>query len=168
MKLELTLPERPGLLHALPVCDLFLVLWIVFMLGSALSRQTGVAVEMPASQFQLERYSDSLVVTLATGDGEPQLYLGRNAVSFEELEQQLKRLHDKGTQANSIVLLRTDAATPVGVQRRVQEMALALDFRVAVLGEEQAPANEAQPQPAPKPESAPKSESDPKPEPDTE
>ena len=93
------MPERPGLLHALPVCDLFLVLWIVFVLGSALSRQTGVAVELPASQFQLERYTDTVVVTIASGEGQPRIYFGRDAVSFEELGRELKRLHGRGAQA---------------------------------------------------------------------
>ena len=164
MKLELTLPERPGLLHALPVCDLFLVLWILFMLGSAMSRQPGVVVELPGSQFELERYRENLVVTIASADGDPQLYFGRDAVSFEELERQLKRLQAKGATNHSIVLLRTDGATPVSAQRRVEEMALSLDFRVGLLGadvEEELPAPPAE-------EAKPPSEPQPEPEPEKE
>ena len=142
------MPERPGLLHALPVCDLFLVLWIVFVLGSALSRQTGIAVELPASQFQLERYSETVVVSIAPGEGQAQLYFGRDAVTFEALQKELKLLHDKGAQANTLVLLRTDQAAPVGAQRRVEEMALDLDFRVAVLGAEE-PQKDAPAEPEP-------------------
>ncbi len=154
MKLELSLPERPGLLHAMPVFDLFMLLWIVFVLGSALSSQTGVAVEMARSQFELERHTRSLVVTIAPGETEPQLYLGRDAMRFEELEGALRELQTEGEAANSRVLLRSDQSVPVGAQRRVEEMALALGFMVAVLGGEQAeePALEDAPAPLPAPE----------------
>ena len=134
MKLELSLPERPGLLHALPVFDLFLMLWIVFVLSSALDRQSGVAVELPASQFELERYRSTLVVTIASGELAPQLYLGRDALDFVELKTRLRELHDKGVQRQAIVLLRSDHSIPVGIQRRVEEAALDLGFRVAILG----------------------------------
>ena len=158
MKLELSLPERPGLLHALPVFDLFLMLWIVFVLSSALNRQTGVAVELPASQFELERYHSTLVVTIASGEPAPQVYLGRDAVSMDELQVRLQELHDKGAQRHAIVLLRADQSIPVGVQRRIEELALNLGFRVAVLGAEQAEEEqpESKPEAQPKPESAPK------------
>ena len=159
MKLELSLPERPGLLHALPVCDLFLMLWIAFVLGTALTRQTGVAVELPASQFQLERYRETVVITLASGEGQPQIYFGRDAVSADELQRQLQRLHDAGAQADTIVLLRTDASTPVGAERRIKEMALALDFQVALLGSEEVTAEPVQP-PVPAPESEPGKEAE--------
>ena len=141
------MPERPGLLHALPVCDLFLMLWIAFVLGSALSRQTGVAVELPASQFQLERYRESVVISIASGENQAQLYYGRDAVTFEELERQLKRLHDNGAQADTLVLLRTDHAAPVGAQRRVEELALDLDFKVALLGADEPPQQPDAPEP---------------------
>lgn len=132
------MPERPGLLHALPVFDLFMMLWIVFVLGSALSRQTGVSVELPASKFELERYQNTLVVTIASGETGPQVYFGRDAVTFDELQTRLRELHSAGAQTNSIVLLRSDQSIPVGAQRRIEEMALALDFRVAVLGSDEA------------------------------
>lgn len=144
------MPERPGLLHALPVCDLFLMLWIAFVLGSALSRQTGVAVELPNSRFQLERYEQTLVVTIASGDQQPQLYLGRDAVSFEGLQGRLQDLHTQGAQADTLILLRTDQAVPIGAQRRVEEMALSLDFQVGLLG-----SDEPQKEPNIEPEAAP-------------
>lgn len=145
MKLELSLPERPNLLHALPVCDLLLMLWILFVLGSAMLRQSGVAVELPASQFQLERYQETHVITLVPGEDGPRHYLGRDAVSPAQLRERLQLLHDEGAPARSIILLRADQAIPMGAARRVEEMALGLGFRVALLGSDQAPT----PQPEP-------------------
>ena len=56
MKLEMTLPERPGFLHAVPVLNIFALVQLFFLLGPSLVRQSGVAVDLPPSRFQMERY----------------------------------------------------------------------------------------------------------------
>ena len=63
MKLEMTLPERPGLLHAVPILNLFALLWLLLLLSPLLLQQSGVAVELPPSRFQLERFQDCLLYT---------------------------------------------------------------------------------------------------------
>lgn len=146
MNLQLSLPERPGLLHAIPVCDLFVVMWLLFFFGTALFRQSGVAVDLPPSRFQLERFQDTHVVTLGPGEAAPRLHFGRDAVTLEGLQQRLGELRSHGAQASSVVLLKTDAGTPVGVERQVSDMVLGMGFRLALLGKDtEAPA---QPEPA--------------------
>lgn len=134
MKLELSLPERPGLLHAVPVCNLFLILWLLHVLGSAMVRDSGVMVELPPSQFQLERYEETHVVTLGPGEGVPQIHLGRDRVSMDELMQRFGTLRAEGAQAKAVVLLQTDAGTAVGLERQVAETLLGMGFRVALIG----------------------------------
>ena len=130
MKLEMTLPERPGLLHAVPVLNLFALLMFFLLLGPSLVLQSGVAVEMPPSRFQMQRYQDRLVVTLEPDD----IYFGRDPVTLEELASRLQKLRSEGAAAKSIVLLQTDAGTPVGVEREVTELVLGEGFRLAVVG----------------------------------
>lgn len=130
----MTLPERPGLLHAVPVLNIFALLWLLFLLAPSLLRQSGVAVELPPSRFQLDRYQDSLVVTLGKGDPEPEIHLGRDAVSLAELAERIEKLRAEGAPAHTILLLRTDAATPVGVERQVTELILGSGFRLALVG----------------------------------
>jgi biopolymer transport protein ExbD len=130
----MSLPERPGFLHALPVLDLFALLWLLFLLAPSLLRQSGVAVELPPSEFQLERYQNSLVITLGPGEGAPRIHLGRDAVTFEDLAARLETLRGAGATADSIILLQTDQGTPVGLERRVSEMALGKGFRLALVG----------------------------------
>lgn len=134
MKLEMSLPERPGLLHAVPVLNVFALLWLLFLLGPSLSRQSGVAVELPPSKFQLERYQDSLVITLGPGDELPRVHFGRDSVTIEELGNRLEILRSEGAAAKTIVLLQTDAGTPVGLDRRVSELVLEKGFRLALVG----------------------------------
>lgn len=144
MKLEMTLPERPGLLHAVPILNLFALLQLFFLLGPSLVLQSGVAVELPPSRFQMERYQDSIVVTLGPGDPGPTIYLGRDEVTIEELGTRLDQLRAVAAQMKSIVLLKTDKDTPVGAEREVTELVLKKGFRLALVGKT-APGEEATP-----------------------
>ena len=65
MKLESTLPEQPGFLHAVPLLNLFTLLLVFQVLGPAFLLQSGVSVELPPSRFQMERFEDPLVITVA-------------------------------------------------------------------------------------------------------
>lgn len=134
MKLELSLPERPGLLHAVPILNIFALLWLLFLLAPSLLRQSGVAVELPPSRFQLERFQDALVVTLGPGENEPRIHFGRDSVTLPDLAARLEKLRSEGAPAKAIVLLQTDAGTPVGVERQVSEMVLGKGFRLAMVG----------------------------------
>lgn len=134
MKLEMTLPERPGFLHAIPILNIFALMQLFFLLGPSLVMQSGVAVDLPMSKFQMERYQDTLVVTLGRGDPEPQLYLGRDPVTRIELSERLNTLRDAGAQTKAIVLLQTDASTPVGIEREITELIVEKGFRLALVG----------------------------------
>jgi biopolymer transport protein ExbD len=134
MKLEMTLPERPGFLHAIPLLNIFALVQLFFLLGPSLVWQSGVAVELPPSRFQMERYETPLVVTLGPGEPTPRIHFARDSVTLEELSKRLEKLSDTGAQAKAIVLLQTDTGTPVGVEREVTEMVLAKGFRLALVG----------------------------------
>jgi biopolymer transport protein ExbD len=134
MKLEMTLPEKPGLLHAVPILNLFALLIFIFLLGPSLVLQSGVAVELPPSRFQMQRYEDTLVVTLGPGEPLPRIHFGRDPVTISELSSRLDSLQEAGATAKSIVLLQTDTNTSVGVEREVTELVLAKGFRLAMVG----------------------------------
>ena len=130
----MTLPERPGLLHAVPLLNLFALLWLLVLLSPLLLQQSGVAVDLPPSRFQLERFQDALVVTLGPGEGAPRIHFGRDLVSVDELAVRLDALRTEGAAAKAIVLLQTDAGTPVGVERQITELVLGKGFRLAMVG----------------------------------
>jgi len=134
MKLEMTLPERPGFLHAVPILNIFALVQLFFLLGPSLVLQSGVAVELAPSRFQMERYQDTLVVTLGPGEPGARIHLGRDAMSMDELTHRLDGLRSGGATAKSIVLVQTDAGTPVGAERAVTELLLDRGFRVAMVG----------------------------------
>ena len=136
MKLESKLPERPGLLHATPVFDIFALLLLFFLMGPSFILQSGVRVEAPPSRFQLERFEETLVVTLAAGavDTPPAIYLGREPVSRAELVARLAELRDAGLATQAVVLLKSDELTPVRAEREIAETILDAGFRLALVG----------------------------------
>ncbi|MES2474212.1 MAG: biopolymer transporter ExbD [Verrucomicrobiota bacterium] len=134
MKLEMSLPERPGLLHAVPILNIFALMQLFFLLGPALVLQSGVSVDLPPSRFQMERYQDSLVVTLGPGEPDARIHLGRDKVTRDELQSRLNQLKESGVQTKAIVLLQTDVDTPVGTERAISEMILSKGFRLAIVG----------------------------------
>lgn len=134
MKLETTLEERPGFLHALPLFDLFALVTMLLLLGPMFLSQSGISVEMPASRFQMQRYGDSIVVTVGPGDSEAALYLGRRAVSPDQLAASLEELRNDERMSRALVLLKSDIRTTVGMERKVSEMILAAGFKMALVG----------------------------------
>lgn len=130
----MSLPERPALLHALPVVNLFALLWMFHFAGASLTSQAGVTVEPPPSRFQLERFRETLVVTLMTSESGLRIYLGREAVDLAGLETRLENLRTQGAAARMVVLLQSDTGIQVGVEREVSEMILAKGFRLALVG----------------------------------
>ena len=148
MKLELTLPERPGFLHVVPILNIFALMQLFFLLGPSLLMQSGVAVDLPPSRFQMDRYEETLVVTLGSGSPLPHIYLGRDPVTREELSRRLEELRAGGAQAKTIVLMQTDADLAVGAERELTAMILGKGFRLAMVGK--TPPSPAVSQPDPK------------------
>ena len=134
MKLETTLEERPGFLHALPLFDLFALVTMLLLLGPMFLSQSGISVEVPASRFQMQRYSKSIVVTIGSGGWEASVYLGRRAITLEELPGLLSSLKLDDDMSRAIVLLKTDVGTSVGMERLVTEIIIESGFELALVG----------------------------------
>jgi len=134
VKLETTLNERPGFLHALPLFDLFIMVTMLLLLGPAFLSQSGITVELPASQFQMQRYRESIVITLHAVKNEPQVYLGREAIELGDLRTRLEQLKADEVMSRAMVLLKTDQGTPSGTQAEIVELVLSLGFKIALVG----------------------------------
>ncbi len=94
MKLTTTLEDRPGFLHAVPLFDLFALVMVVLYLGPMLVNKGGVEVDLAKSQFQLQRFEETVVVTVGPGVPVPRLYFGREAMSMGQLEKRLEQMKE--------------------------------------------------------------------------
>ena len=138
MKLETTLEERPGFLHALPFFDLFMLVTILLLLGPMFLSQSGITIEGATSRFQMQRYPKSIVVTVGPGGRKASLYLGRESITLDELPERLSALKLDDDLARAIILLKTDVGTSVGMERLVSEMILGASFEMALVGRPEA------------------------------
>jgi biopolymer transport protein ExbD len=148
MKLETTLEERPGFLHALPLFDLFALATMLLLLGPMFLSQSGISVEMPTSRFQMQRYGDTVVVTVGPGSTAAPLYLGRRAITLKELPERLAELREDERMSRAIVLLKADVRTTVGMERRVSELILAAGFKLALVGDPEPTVDAGKPEPS--------------------
>jgi len=144
MKLESTLPERPGFLFMVPAFNLFALLLVFLLLGGQFVSQSGVAVELPVSRFQLERQAEATVVTITAG-AEPGYWLEREPVSLGQLSERLDARRGSESAPATSVLLRVEKGVPVETQRNVAEIALQKGLRVYLLGQSEEAAVQPQP-----------------------
>ncbi len=132
MKLEMTLPERPGFMHVLPLFDILALLMVFLLLGSTFMVEEGVEVTLPSSQRQLSRYSDPIVITMSAGN-DPAIFLAGERIQLSDLEQSLKELIASGRwQENSVVLLKADESLSVGLQMQVVDLVKKANLRCAL------------------------------------
>lgn len=139
MKLDTTLGERPGFLHALPLFDLFSLVAMLLLMSPMFLGSSGVMVDVPVSEFEMERYDDSIVITLGAGDENNRLYLGRNAIELKDLPKLLNELGEGESKTRTIILLKSDVGTSVGMERKVSEIILKAGFSMALVGKAPTP-----------------------------
>lgn len=133
MKLETTLPEGAGFLHAVPLFNIFAVLLFCYAIGPKLEEKTGVTINMPASLFQLERFDEAAVITM-TAEGTKGIYVGTQSVSLTELDTVLDRQLLQSSRANATVIIMADRMVSSDSLRQVAEVCMRKGLRVVLAG----------------------------------
>ncbi len=133
MKLESTLPERPGFLFVVPAFNLLALLIAFLLLRESFAGQHGVSLELPVSRYQMERQTDASVVSITSNP--PGYWLEREELTLSQLSERLDARRGSDSAPASNVLLRVDRGVPVETQQAVAEIALQKGFRVWVLGQ---------------------------------
>lgn len=132
MKLQSTLPDRVGFLHAVPILDLLALLLVALLLGPSFLNQGGVQVELPVSRYQVARSADAMVITLTAGDPAI-LWLGREQLDEGELIKRLEMVREASVTI-PVAYVRSEKSIPVDEERRIVERVLGTGFRVYLLG----------------------------------
>ncbi|MBT8036025.1 MAG: hypothetical protein KJO21_00645 [Verrucomicrobiae bacterium] len=134
MKLELTLPSRPGFLHTLPGLDLIALILVFPLLGPSFVRQTGIDVQVHKSPWRYEQMENPVVITLAAGDGTP-MWVNKKLVPMDQLEEEILRIRaEDGGDLITTAILRSDVAVPSGVEKEVMNRILKLNLNCGLLG----------------------------------
>lgn len=133
MKLQTTLPDGLGFLHAVPLFNLFAVLLMCYTIGPKLEEKTGVTIQTPASLFQLERYEEAAVITMTAG-GSGEIYIGTRQLNISELDARLDEQLQTTAGANRAIVIMADRLVPSEQLRQVAEICLRKGLRVVMAG----------------------------------
>jgi biopolymer transport protein ExbD len=140
MKLQTTLPESVGFLHAVPLFNLFAILLLCFSLGDRLEEKKGISVALPSSFFQLSRYEEAAVITL-TSEGLKQMYWNTQIINLDRLNELLDEKVAKGIDSNSTIVIRSDKNISSELMRQVVEICVKKGFRVVLAAGQTTPLN---------------------------
>ncbi len=105
MKLEMSVPERPGWIFVLPGFDFLLLLLALVMLAGAVTQESYVAIKLPPSEFSGVRLGDDkpVIVMLQSTSKGPAYYIGGVKISAEDLEGAVQTaVTERGTQRVAI------------------------------------------------------------------
>lgn len=134
MKLELTLPSAPGLLHALPGLDIIALVLVFPLLGPSFVQQTGIDVKVHESPWRYEQMENPVVVTLGAGRNTP-LWVNKKRVPMDQLEEEIKRLRsEEGGETITTAILRSDVSVPSGVEKEIINRIMKMGLNCGLVG----------------------------------
>jgi biopolymer transport protein ExbD len=133
MKLELTLPSTPGLMHLLPGLDLLALVLMFPLLGTSFVRQAGMEVTVHESPWRYQQMDSPVVVTLGAGDDHP-MWVNKKKVLLSDLEREIKSLEKREGGAITSAVIRSDIGVPSGVEKEVINRILKMGLNCGLLG----------------------------------
>jgi len=134
MKLELTLPDKPGFLHMLPGLDILALVLVYPLFGPSFVQQTGINVTLHESSWRYEQMENPVVITLGAGEDTP-MWINKRQVLLADLESEIKRLQSE-EDGNTITtaVLRTDVLVPSGVEKDVINRVIKIGLDCGLIG----------------------------------
>jgi biopolymer transport protein ExbD len=137
MKLEMTLPAKPGFLHMLPGLDIMALILMFPLLGPSLVQQTGIDVQVHESPWRYEQMENPIVVTLgaASAANATPLWVNKNMVPMSDLEAVINELRaEEGGEAITTVVIRSDVSVPSGTEKEVINRVIKLGLNCGLVG----------------------------------
>ncbi len=134
MKLQITLPSKPGLLHFIPGLDLLALILVIPLMGASFSQQSGVAVNLPESSFRLQRIDNPVLITVSGGNP-PRIWVNKKSVPMHLLERELEEMRNN-TQQELITtaLIQADGEVPHRVIMQLEDRILRMGLNCARIG----------------------------------
>lgn len=131
MKLEMSLPERPGWIFVIPGFDFLGLLLALVMLTGVVARESYVEVKLPPSEFRGARILSNerpVVVMLKSNSKGPTYYIGGSKVAEEDLPAVILEAAEKrGTRH---VAIEIDKDASMSERFVLINILTELDFRI--------------------------------------
>jgi len=134
MKLQLTLPSKPGFLHTLAGLDIIALILVFPLLGPSFAQQTGIEVTVHESPWRLSQMDNPIVITLGAGQGNP-MWVNKKLIPMDDLEQEILRLKgEEGGDAIIAAVVRSDVEVSSGVEKEVINRILKMGLNCGLVG----------------------------------
>ncbi len=130
MKLEMSLPQRPGLIYTMPVLDILVLVLIFPLLGSSFSTNAGVELRLEDTSHRYERMERSIIVTIK-GVDKREIYVNDRLVSERSLLDELAIEAKKWKGGGAVgIVYRVDVRVPSGYKALIADRLLEEGYRV--------------------------------------
>lgn len=134
MKLEMTIPSKPGFLHMLPGLDVIALLLVYPLMGASLVKETGIDVRLHESPWSYQQTESPVVITLGAGEGRP-LWVNKKLIKADDLESEIAKVRNaKDGNLISTAVIRSDVSVQSGVEKDVINRVLKLGLDCKILG----------------------------------
>jgi len=134
MKLEMSLPQRPGLIYTMPVLDILVLVLIFPLLGSSFSTDAGVSLELQDTSHRFKRMENSIILTIKGGE-KREIYINRRLVDEKSLLSELAKEAKNWKSGGKVgVIYRVDKQVPSGFKDRISDMLLGEGYQVYIAG----------------------------------
>lgn len=134
MKLETTLTDKPGMLHAFPLLDLLALVLIFPLLAPSFLSLSGAEVELPENDFRMQRVTNPMIVTVTSGI-DPQVWVGKKRVENGNVMAALERQAENWKEGGKpVVLMKIDRNVPSGFSSELSNKLLRKGYRVMIAG----------------------------------
>lgn len=108
MKLQLTIPQRPKLIHILPVVDLIAVVFALPLVVKSFAPQGGQQVVTPDYRLRIPSFENATIIEMVESDG-LQMWLGKEKLTFVTAKEMLIEEQEKWTHGGApVILLKMD------------------------------------------------------------
>lgn len=128
MKLNLTVPERPGMIYFIPGFDFLALVLALVMFTGVTARESFIDIDLPRSEFRGSGIGDASPVILEVRKNGSTInyYLGRKLTPAKDLEEAL--LINTEERDTRVVILRIDQSAPLWVELKLTDLCVKLDL----------------------------------------
>lgn len=130
MKLEMSLPSRPGLIHMLPGMDILALVLILPLITSSFKSNAGIEIVLSETKHRIAPLKRSVQVSIK-GVINPKIWVNKKEVKEADLlsaiAEEISLKEGKGTVA---IAMQVDERVPSGFKQRIEEKLLLEHYRV--------------------------------------
>ena len=135
MKLELSVPQRPRLIHLVSIVDLLALLFIFPLLISQFVSYGGHEVSLPRSPLRLPAEEHAVVIKVLPGETKPQIWVNQDLISQELLSEKLKQIREEWKHGGDpIAWFTQDENLSLKESTAILNMLFEEEFRVLQVG----------------------------------